>query len=100
MRPVFTVRSVLIGAVIVLLFTGCATKHWAKPGVTAEEFHRDSYACAMESRQSWFETGRSRFGSSTDEKGINKELYRACLRARGYPSTLRAASSSGSGTEA
>ena len=80
-------RHALITVVVslLLLLTGCgSSKQWAKPGATADDFHRDSYACANESRQSWFEFRRVPFGPSSDEKGINKELYRACLQARGY----------------
>lgn len=42
--------------------------------------------CANEARQSWFEFRRGPlgFGPSGDEKGINEEMYRMCLQARGY----------------
>jgi len=71
---------------LALLAAGCTSTHWSKPGGTLEAFNRDSYACANEARQAWFEFRRGplAFGPSGDEKGINKNMYRLCLQARGY----------------
>jgi hypothetical protein len=65
------------------LLSGCASKHWAKTGVTAEDFGRDSYQCAQEARMG-FVWGGSAFGPSRDERMVNRDLYRGCVQARGY----------------
>src|SRR2546425_3731987 len=31
-----------------ILVTGCAEKHWTKPGATLEDFNRDSSGCGLE----------------------------------------------------
>lgn len=56
-----------------ILVTGCAERHWTKPGATREDFNRDSSACAREARRSVY------IGTP-----VNKRLYRGCMRARGY----------------
>lgn len=77
----------LIGLAAILVLTGCADKHWAKPGATAQEFNRDSYECAREARQSVARWGGGIVGminQPKDDESVNKELYRACVQARGY----------------
>jgi len=56
-----------------VLLTGCAEKHWTKPGATLEDFKRDSHACGLEARRGVY------IGTP-----VNKRLYRGCMRARGY----------------
>jgi hypothetical protein len=56
-----------------VLVTGCADKHWTKPGATAEDFVRDSDACALEARRGVFTA-----------PPVDKRKYRSCMMARGY----------------
>jgi len=66
-------RSRLMCIVVVLivagLFTGGCTKHWSKPSGTYEQFTKDSYDCAQ--KHTW-------------EGDLKKDMYRACLKERGY----------------
>jgi hypothetical protein len=71
---------------LALLLTACGgpTLHWTKAGASRADFDRDSYECAREHSRDSFEwrppiAGGPRYGPQ-----INKELYRACLTARGY----------------
>lgn len=69
----------------VVALAGCgSTLHWTKPGVTEAEFNRDSLECAKESRSETFQwkppiAGGPRYGPELD-----KDMYRACMRARSY----------------
>jgi len=68
-----------------LCLTGCGTKHWNKPGATTEDFHRDSLECAQQtSYKSRESTGYGFWSGSSDEMKVNKDMYRTCLKARGY----------------
>ena len=81
--------SIVFLVLALLSLAGCATKHWTKPGVTAQDFHRDSFECAQQTLHStetsmapsfWFWSG----GSTSSETKVSKELYRTCLQAKGY----------------
>jgi len=56
-----------------VLVGGCATRHWTKPGATAQEFARDSDACGLEARRGVFTA-----------PPVDKRKYRSCMMARGY----------------
>jgi hypothetical protein len=56
-----------------VLVTGCAEKHWTKPGATLEDFNRDSSACGLEARR-----------GVNIGMPVNKRAYRYCMRDRGY----------------
>jgi hypothetical protein len=62
-----------------LTVAGCATteRGWTRPNTTEAEFNRDSYECAREAVE-WSVT------APRIETKVNKDLYRACMRARGY----------------
>jgi hypothetical protein len=64
-------RCLLVSSFVAFVLLGCATDHWSKAGATAEDFYRDSWECA---RQTTYREGTK----------VNKDLYRACLNARGY----------------
>jgi hypothetical protein len=66
------------------LLSGCASKHWSKAGATEAEFNQDSYACAQQHGRDTFQwrppiAGGPRYGPEVD-----KDLYRSCMKARGY----------------
>jgi hypothetical protein len=79
MRP----RIAFLLLSVALALVSCAgPKRWAKPGATAEEFHRDSLDCA---RQYSARSAKFRpFEGYSDKVRIDDDLYRACLQARGY----------------
>ena len=56
-----------------VLVTGCAPKHWSKPGATTEDFVRDSEACGLQARRGVFIA-----------PPVDKRVYRGCMSARGY----------------
>jgi hypothetical protein len=63
---------------------GCSTKHWTKAGGTEADFNQDSYACAQQHGRDTFQwrppiAGGPRYGLE-----INKDLYRSCMKAKGY----------------
>lgn len=68
----------LLLVVLPFVLVGCGGKHyWFKPGATAQEFYRDSLECAKEAAP-------ERTGQAQEKLKVNKDLYRACLYARGY----------------
>jgi hypothetical protein len=63
-------RVALVTVTLLATLTGCGLHYWNKPGATLDDFNRDSAACAKE---------------ATPQYGIFvDEIYRACLRARGW----------------
>ena len=69
-------RTLAIVAVLVGL-GGCGLHYWAKPGASQDDFNRDSAACAKE---------------ASPQYGIFiEDVYRACLRARGWTRTQQQA---------
>jgi len=56
-----------------ILVTGCAEKHWTKPGAALEDFNRDSSACGLEARR-----------GVNISMPVNTRVYRYCMRDRGY----------------
>jgi hypothetical protein len=69
--------------VLVVSGSGCTTERgWAKAGAAEADFNRDSYECVREA------TVASRRAAIVDDPGgeakSDKDLYRACMRARGY----------------
>ena len=78
---------ILILAVNVVLSAGCSgAKHsWIKTGATGEQFQRDSYECAAQSTYTSRRAGLGGGGGFYREgTAVNEDLYRACLRSRGY----------------
>jgi hypothetical protein len=65
-----------------VLLTGCGSHHWSKAGVTEQEFHADSYDCAKTSSSDG--ASFTRFGGYQQGTTVSKDLYRSCMRARGY----------------
>lgn len=74
---------VLFGAVLV----ACAPVHemrWVKP-VSQEEANQDSYACLREAQQRVSRAVITQWGGgSRDEVITNRDLFNACMAARGY----------------
>ena len=66
-------RYVVLVILSGVLAGGCATKHWTKPGATAQDFARDSEACGLEARRGVFTA-----------PPVDKRKYRSCMMARGY----------------
>lgn len=71
----------LLLALVMSVGCGSPTAHWTKAGVTVADFERDSYECA---RQATFTSRRAGGGVYREETQVNIDLYRGCLRARGY----------------
>ena len=65
----------LLLALALLTVAGCARYYWSRPGSTADEFNRDSAACAREASPN---------DASRMQGIVQLDLYRACLTARGY----------------
>ena len=63
-------RALALIGLLALSLAGCGRFYWAKPGGTAEDFHRDSQACLAESAR-----GPSR---------AVQPVYRSCLASRGW----------------
>jgi hypothetical protein len=72
------------GALVLLAVAGCATteRGWTRPNTTEAEFNRDSYACAKETTSDTVRFKPFRGYHLAPE--VDKDLYRACMRARGY----------------
>ena len=71
------VFRVLVVLSAVMFSTGCAKYYWTRAHTVDEQFHWDSYDCAKESSP----------GPGTavkERRGLNQQLYKACLNARGY----------------
>jgi hypothetical protein len=71
-------RWLLVG----LLLAGCGSPHWSKSGATAADFSRDSYDCA--SRHQEVQRSFAPYQGYREGVNVSKELYRACMTARGY----------------
>lgn len=71
----------ILAGVALVVFGACASpRGWAKAGAVEADFNRDSYECAREATYS-----RARAGAgSFREDAAGRDLYRACMRARGY----------------
>ena len=84
MPTTMTARMVALAAVFLL--AGCGAKHsWIKAGATDEQFERDSYECAAQSTYTSRRAGLGGGGGFYREgTAVNEDLYRACLRSRGY----------------
>jgi hypothetical protein len=80
-RPTVTVSMILVGIALVML-GACASKlGWTKAGAVETDFNRDSYECAREATYTRVRAGGGFLG---EERTVGKDLYRACMRARGY----------------
>jgi len=66
-------RYLGLAILMALLATGCAPKHWSKPGATVEDFVRDSKACELKARRGVFTA-----------PPVDKRTYRSCMTSRGY----------------
>ena len=78
---------VLMLTVSVVLLAGCggARRSWIKAGATEEQFQRDSYECASQSTYTSRRAGLGGGGGFYREgTAVNEDLYRACLRSRGF----------------
>ena len=70
-----------------LVLTACADKHWTRPGATYDSFMADSRNCAQDATMVYSASaGGSRYGFRYDGGGprVDKDMYRACMQARGY----------------
>jgi hypothetical protein len=79
-------RSLSIAALVfVVAGSGCTTERgWAKAGAAEADFNRDSYECAREATFASRRTDVDGSGAVRGEVKSAKDLYRACMRARGY----------------
>jgi hypothetical protein len=63
-------RRALAGLALLVALGGCGLHYWGKAGASQDDFNRDSAACAKEASP--------QFGVFLEE------IYRACLRGRGW----------------
>jgi hypothetical protein len=72
-------RRAILGAVGAALaavsLSGCTAFYWSRPGTTPDQFTKDNQDCAKEAAPTPSAVG---YGI------IIQDVYRACLRARGY----------------
>ena len=85
-RLSFTIIAILLGPVLSL--SACApvrVASWSKPGGTQEEFMRDRYACIQDARRpvssAYIYHG---VGSGQSGEVISRDIFVACMGARGY----------------
>jgi hypothetical protein len=84
-------RRCLIVASIFLV-VGCTSPQmvWNKPGMTVEEFRRDTYVCVQQSRTSWAGGGSGALGlglmlhAQREAQLEANRLYKMCMEAHGY----------------
>ncbi|OLC32258.1 MAG: hypothetical protein AUH81_16585 [Candidatus Rokubacteria bacterium 13_1_40CM_4_69_5] len=67
---------VAILIVVSLLLAGCGKHYWGKPGAGFPEFSQDNRECAQQHA--------FLMGGSKDYGIVSPDLYRACLRSRGW----------------
>ena len=63
-------RRVLAALAVLAGLGGCGQYYWGKPGASQDDFNRDSAACAKDASP--------QYGVFIDD------VYRACLRGRGW----------------
>ncbi|MCP9449307.1 MAG: hypothetical protein NNA21_04500 [Nitrospira sp.] len=71
----------------VLSLSGCTTEtYWYFPyGGTEQQFRRDDYACIQEAQQQTFIAFANSYGGMAhSDNYTNIDLYKACMRSRGY----------------
>jgi hypothetical protein len=82
----YDAASAALFLVLTLGAVACTSQRgWTKAGAIEADFNRDSYECAREatfsSRRAGI-TGGS--GFFREESNTDRDLYRACMRARSY----------------
>ena len=75
-------KTLILGLAIALL-TGCASYAWYKPGVTQQDFSRDTYLCERDMRQSGY------FGGGLVGAMNRQEFFDRCMNANGYTKQVR-----------
>ena len=70
-------RAIIVAAGVVLAasLSGCTAFYWSRPGSTPDQFTKDNQECAKEAAPTPSAVG---YGI------IIQDVYRACLKARGY----------------
>jgi hypothetical protein len=71
-----------LAIVFLVVLTGCGKHYWNKPGADADDFMRDSDACARENFL--YARGSKEYGIVLEDR------YRACLKSRGWERGQRA----------
>ena len=66
------VVGVLVVLIAAIFSTGCGKYYWTRANTVNEQFHTDSYECAKDA------------SPTVKESKPNRQLYLACLSARGY----------------
>ncbi len=88
-------KTILTVGLLALLLGGCvSTTYWTKTSYTddmrftledREQFKRDHYACAQESRgEGWAASGWMIAVMSGIAENRSQALYNSCMQARGY----------------
>jgi len=82
-------RACRIGflAISLAVMLGGCRYYWYKPESTAEQFGKDNEECLRESRSATPATARFSI--------VNQDVYRACLRVRGYAREKKASAPAG-----
>ncbi len=65
--------------------SGCAQYWWVKNGISQQEANQDNYACLQEAQQRVAGAQVNPYGGAAQNTVItNRDLYNACMAARGY----------------
>jgi hypothetical protein len=78
--------------IFVIVLGGCAFPEygWYKQSASQEEANRDHYDCLREAQQRVSDTQvNPYYGTASDRVITNRNLYNACVAARGYTWTCR-----------
>jgi hypothetical protein len=67
--------AVACAALAAVSLSGCTAFYWSRPGSTPDQFTKDNQECAKEAAPTPSAVG---YGI------IIQDVYRACLKARGY----------------
>jgi hypothetical protein len=80
-----TVRRLLPCALLLAATAGCRHWYYVNPSVDARQFGQDQHECGTESAESGYVASFSNTGGYVAPRtGVNQDLFRACMRAKGY----------------
>lgn len=78
-----------IALALIMWLIGCAAPvgDWVKDSTQPLQVDQDKYACLQQAQQPFsYMSGSPGWGATSGYAGVqtNQELYRACMKARGY----------------
>lgn len=80
----------ILSLFVIAAFSGCASlnKGWYQPGVSQQDLADDKYECMSKSQM---QVNSGYAGAASSGTTPNMPLFQACMQARGYVWTNRAA---------